>query len=182
VGSPRASVGTSSSLGCAALRRRAPTRCPGDRVASATLRPPLRSVAFGTTIERAERNTGRSCDATGNRFATGGRLRPDARAGDRPGRTLTHLGDGQTTSANRRTGEQAATTFGSARVPPSLRVRDGISTQSSDSTEHANREKTGHESPRNRHDGHATGRGVLAIPLGMALLREAAPVGSAEAS
>lgn len=28
VGSPRASVGTSSSLGCAALRRRAPTRCP----------------------------------------------------------------------------------------------------------------------------------------------------------
>lgn len=40
--------------------------------------------------------------------------------------------------------------------------------------------KKGHESPRNREHGHATGRGVLVTPSGVALLREAAPVGSGE--
>jgi hypothetical protein len=42
--------------------------------------------------------------------------------------------------------------------------------------------KTRHESPRNRHDGQATGRGALVAPLGTTLLREEAPVGSAESS
>jgi hypothetical protein len=128
------------------------------------------------------RDPRKSCDATGTRFATGGRPRPDARADGRLGNVLLHFGGEQTTRATGAPASKPQRPSGPRGFPQAFgygsEARRGLRTAPSTPTG----EKTRHESPRSRHDGQATGRGALVIPLGMALLREEAPVGSAGAS